>query len=432
MLEMSEKTLVVQHNNLVEARYRLTVEEQRLIKTLVSQIQVNDEDFKVYEIRILDLTRLIGITDDYYYNKIKKLTKRLRDSSLCFTNENGDEVQTGWLSSAVYRKGKGIVELRFDPVLKPYLLQLKNLFTSYELGNILRLKGMYSIRIYELLKQYEPIGRREFSIEGLKQVLKIETEYQQYRDFKKFVLNPAQKEISEKTDIQYTTTEKTKGRKVIGLAFNIKGKKKRLTKEKPKEQANHNQFVDLLVNIGVTQRTAENMVNEYDGERIQAAIDYTEALRKEGKVNNPAGFVVEAIKNDYRDNQAEERERQEKALQEAKAREERVRRWEQIKGSHLQARKAAFEIWYSKLNEKEEEELRREYFETLPPMLKKLKNKGMVEKMFLGHLESLVSFPALREWAEQNYLDIAEFEEEIRREEAQALAQKPTSSEIAA
>jgi plasmid replication initiation protein len=335
MLRMSEKTLVVQHNAVVEARYKLTVEEQRLIKTLVSQIQRSDEDFKVYEIRVIDLAKLIGIHDEYYYTRIKKLTKTLRDNSLCFTNENGDEVQTGWLSSAVYRKGKGSVELRFDPVLKPYLLQLKTLFMSYELGNILRLKGMYSIRIYELLKQYETIGRRRFLLEELKHILKIDSEYQQYRDFKKFVLAPSQNEISEKTDISYSIDEIKKGRKVIALIFEIKSKKKarenKAKKATPSEKKTGNQIVDQLVNLGIIQKTAEELVGEYSEEHIQAEIAYAEAQCKEGKVKNLAGFVVEAIRNGYRDNQAEERQRKEEAAKLEADKEAKRKEWEKMK-----------------------------------------------------------------------------------------------------
>lgn len=50
----------------------------------------------------------------------------------------------------------------------PYLLQLKERFTRYELKNILYFKNKYSIRIYELLKQYEKIGKREINIKELR------------------------------------------------------------------------------------------------------------------------------------------------------------------------------------------------------------------------------------------------------------------------
>jgi len=220
---MDKKNWVVQHNALVTARYRLTVEEQRLIKTVVSLIHRNDEDFKSYEIKIAELAKILGIVDASYYSRVKKVIKGILNDRtvLDFVNEHGQEVQTRWLSSAVYSPNEGIVELRFDPVLKPYLLQLKTIFTYYELENILQLRGMYSIRIYELLKQYESIGKREFSLDDFKKILIIEDKYKEYRELKKYVISPAIKEVCEKTDISFSLEEKTKGRKVVGLVFYI-------------------------------------------------------------------------------------------------------------------------------------------------------------------------------------------------------------------
>lgn len=438
MLKMSEKTLVVQHNAVVEARYRLTVEEQRLIKTLVSQIQITDEDFKTYTIRVFDLAKLIGISDDYYYTRIKKLTKKLRDSSIVFTNENGDEVQTGWLSSAIYRKGKGSVELRFDPVLKPYLLQLKKFFTSYELGNILHLNGMYSIRIYELLKQYEKIGRREFKLEDLRHVLGIDSEYRQYRDFKKWVLLPSEKEISEKTDITYSVVEAKRGRKVIGLTFVINGndQKSQAPVEKQEcepiaqieEPKQADQVVEEMVGLGVVRSMAEELAKEFDKEHIRARIAHVLALGKDGKVKNPAGFLVEAIRKGYRDQQAEERERKDKAEREAKAREEHARKWERLKTAYTEARNSTFDGW---LLTQDESFLagQRESYLAHAPMLKK--HPAMAEKAVTAYLKSLMPFPGLKEWAEQIGIDVAGFALELAREGQQA-GVKAVSPETAA
>lgn len=65
-------------------------------------------------------------------------------------------LQVGWLSSARYFNQEGC-ELRFDPNLKPYLLQLKERFTKYAFSYVIRLR--HSVVqfgcSYELLKQYE-------------------------------------------------------------------------------------------------------------------------------------------------------------------------------------------------------------------------------------------------------------------------------------
>ena len=56
------------------------------------------------------------------------------------------------------------VDLCFDPKLKPYLLQLKDQFTSIALQYAIQLKSLYAIRIYELLKQYQRLKQRTLGL----------------------------------------------------------------------------------------------------------------------------------------------------------------------------------------------------------------------------------------------------------------------------
>jgi len=144
---------VVQSNRLVEAKYRLSVEEQKIIKILVSQIQKEDEDFKDYEFRIKELAELLGMEHSNPYGVLRVITKKLVSRVLEFYNpETSTLLQTSWLSSAEYKTGQGTVAMCFDPKLKPLLLQLQSYFTKYELGHILRFKPNMSWVIFSGLK----------------------------------------------------------------------------------------------------------------------------------------------------------------------------------------------------------------------------------------------------------------------------------------
>ena len=54
-LLMSPKALVVKSNKLVEARQRLSVQEQRVILLLISKIRPEDVNFLWYKFQIRDL-----------------------------------------------------------------------------------------------------------------------------------------------------------------------------------------------------------------------------------------------------------------------------------------------------------------------------------------------------------------------------------------
>ena len=184
-MSITEKKLVVQHNNIVEAKYRLTISEQRLIKYLVALIEKDDEDFKTYRIAVADLAGILQIKRKDYYQSVKNTTKGLVTKLLVFKSA-GLTIQTAWLASAVYHDGEGFVDLQFSPLLKSFLMQLKFEFTKYELGNVIHLKHTYSMRIYELLKQYEKIGNRTFDNQTLRNTLGIlENEYTRFVEDRK-------------------------------------------------------------------------------------------------------------------------------------------------------------------------------------------------------------------------------------------------------
>ena len=141
--------------------------------------------------------------------------------------------------------------------------------------------------------------------------------------------------------------------------------------------------------------------------------------------------MVDAIRKGFRDNQAEEREKKEKAIIEANAREEHAKKFEQLKSSHSGARSSMFEMWYLNLSEAALAEHRDQFMKTLNPMFKK--HKTIVEKTFTAHLKTLMPFPSLREWAKQSQVDISKFENELATEERQAAAMgTAANSEIAA
>ena len=87
----------------------------------------------------------------------------------------------------------------------PLMFDFKDRYFKYELWNALRLKSANQIRMYEILKQYENIGRRELSISDLRELLGIApNEYPRWNNFKTRVLDSCQQALKETTDICYT------------------------------------------------------------------------------------------------------------------------------------------------------------------------------------------------------------------------------------
>jgi len=220
--EKAENNKITKANALIEARYRLTIREQRLILMCISMLSPEDEEFPTVRFKVKDIVEVLELNTEAYYHELKTILKRLLSRVLEIPREDGGYILLHWVESAEYIPKSGEIELRIHPKLKPYLLKLKEKFTTYYLKAVIGLRSSYSVRLYELLKQYQNIGRRRFSIEELKSLLKIESgEYRRYNHFKERVILQAQRELKEKTDIYFDFREIKRGRKVVEIEFTI-------------------------------------------------------------------------------------------------------------------------------------------------------------------------------------------------------------------
>jgi len=171
---------------------------------------------------------MVGLKVDGQYGELQKITESLMQRVMKI-REPGEKtlLQVSWLSSAFYEEDKGMVSLKFDSKLKPYLLQLKKQFTKINVTDSLKLKSIYAVRIYELLTQYETIGKRTITVEEFRNYCGIkEDEYKLYGHLKNKVINKAKSEINEKTDYSVNYKEIKESRKVVSTDWTIDKKAK--------------------------------------------------------------------------------------------------------------------------------------------------------------------------------------------------------------
>ena len=131
---------VVKSNALIEAKYKLSLNEQKIMYILISQIKPDDEIFKIYSIKIKKLMDILGIENKTYYSVLRELLRGLKKKEIIIENLKfkGHFLDMNWLASAEY-VGDGVIEIEISQKLKPYLLQLKTHFTVLELDRILKL-----------------------------------------------------------------------------------------------------------------------------------------------------------------------------------------------------------------------------------------------------------------------------------------------------
>ena len=189
--------IVKKDNRLIEAKYKLSIHQQRVLFTLLEKIHSSDDDFMHYDIDIGDIAEKFGLENGKaLYAQMQEAISDLVTKKITI-QEGSQTVVMAWLSYARYTKGQGIVEISFHKDLKPYLLQLKNHFTQYQLSAVARFKSSYSIRFYELLKMNEYLGKggqfyRKFTIKELREYMQLDDGlYENFKDLRIRVIEPA-------------------------------------------------------------------------------------------------------------------------------------------------------------------------------------------------------------------------------------------------
>jgi len=218
---------VVKSNDLIQkSRFSLSLQEQKIILYLISKIKPEDIELKEHVFEIKDFCQVCGLDDDNgkNYKNIKQTLKALRDKSVWVKIDDRTETTLAWINNVTIVEQSGAVRIKLDDMMKPYLLQLRERFTQYELLYTLAMKSQYSIRLYELLKSYEYRQAHVFAVDELKQKLGAET-YNRFNDFQQKVLDIAMREINELSDINVTCTLTKEGRSYAKIKFGIKQKK---------------------------------------------------------------------------------------------------------------------------------------------------------------------------------------------------------------
>jgi plasmid replication initiation protein len=192
---------------------------------LISKIKPEDSELKLYNFSIQEFCQVCGIDDESggNYFTLKNTVKRLADKSVWITLDDGRETVIRWIERPYIDKRNGVIQIKLDNLMKPYLLELKEKFTAYSLYFTLPMQSKYSIRLYELLKSYQNLKKCEFEIDRLKKLLSAEI-YELFGNFKIKVLDVALKEINDYCDISVSYELEKQGKKIRNIKFSIEPK----------------------------------------------------------------------------------------------------------------------------------------------------------------------------------------------------------------
>jgi len=228
-----DRKLVVKSNHIIEASYRLSVAEQRVILSAISQVRrdqpVTDE--VLYSVTAAEIAQLCGTDPKTAYRDLQTAAERLQTRRVTLLLEpDGVTIRskrrrvTCWVQTVDYIDQEGRIEMRFGKDILPYLTGLQREFTRYALSDVAKMTSAYGIRLYEVLVQW-PEGHRVVEVSDLRRWLQLEDRYPLMADLRRWVIEPAIEQINEHSPLMVSWSPRKTGRRVTHLVFDYAPKK---------------------------------------------------------------------------------------------------------------------------------------------------------------------------------------------------------------
>lgn len=215
--------VITRHNSLIEGSYKLNLDEQRLLYLCISQLDPRKPLPKdnSFTITAKEFAEIFSIDEKSVYQQIEEASKSLAERWVK-TNDGRYREQFRWIFGVRYHDHEGKVTLGFSPWVIPYLTCLKEQFTSLNLSQIANLKSVYSIRLLEFLAQFKATGKLLIELDRFKDRLDIKNEYKRFYDLRKRVIDPAVKELREKSNMKINWKPIKSGKSIKQLEFIFK------------------------------------------------------------------------------------------------------------------------------------------------------------------------------------------------------------------
>lgn len=324
-------TSIYQARPLIEACKQFDLNEGRLfylgLLELKPQLSEGNgqAEFEKIVIPTADVIKLFG-GNASYYTKLRPIARKLRGRGI--TVKEGDESfhDISIFRNMQFDKKLGGLVIHFNEDMRPYILELQGKpYTRIAAKTIFSLSSMYSIRLMELMLDYQNIPafrnshviKRSIGVAELRFYCGIgDTKYRKITDFTKNVVQRPCAEINASTPYSIEFDVIRERRNIKGYSFVMRLPVKddevetveQIVEIKQTEKlekartagklidSGHPDLYELLIVHGVGKIIAKRLVKRYDRMRIVNNIRYA---RENGNARNLGAYIRNAIEGDY-------------------------------------------------------------------------------------------------------------------------------------
>ncbi len=351
-------------NDFISAKYKSTLLENQVMAIALTKIEVDAKDkdaplqAKLYP---GDLKKLVS-DPAHIYRDLKKLAKTITGHTMFLEDGKGNFKAFSVVPNADYIDGVFII--KFNNELRDHVLGLTSSYTNLELAVMTDFKRNTSFRLYEVLKkdaykipknnssEDDPSVQVEYNISELRFIIglansddqmvknamanmgkdidwddlydkldKKDKKYEEWRDFQRRILKPAQEELAEKSDIRFDYEGLREGRKTKRILFTIYrnipsnleiiDERQRIIEENavPFRQLEmpYDTFPELYEElIGHNDLCKEDITlllkkADYNPDRVRDAVKMADQASNNSFINNYMGWLIKCLEEGWTD-----------------------------------------------------------------------------------------------------------------------------------
>ena len=226
LITAKDNLKATQDNQLIEACYTMSLNEKRLLLFGISKINPStfpdvNKPFK-FEMTAQEWKEQFG--GDNPWLMLKRSAKKLMGRTLTLhsktTQSNApDETMLNWFEEAKFFNKQGRVLVTFTRSVQVRLAGMLEQFTTIDLLAVSELTSIHAVRLYELLSQFKSTGYRVMTIEDFRFAMDVVNTNKGTKYLKNQVLNPAMKQLNEKSDLFCIVEDIKDGRTITGFKF---------------------------------------------------------------------------------------------------------------------------------------------------------------------------------------------------------------------
>ena len=306
---------IYQANPLIEARKPMNALEMRLLMLALQDVNPHlsandkyyDKEFKETHILPGELKKIMG--NGAYIPLLDEACDKLTQRNVCIRVSEDKFLYYPIFAYIQYEKGDGL-RIQFNNKMRELILDIfesGHPYTRINMKQIFYLSSAYAMRLLELMLQYQgmmkdKVIRRTIDIDEIRFMLNIEDDkYVRANDFKRKVLDTAVDEINNYTQYNISYIPEKTGRKITAYTFIMDCNEVVPKDEVIEETITLEMPPPIKKRHGLSKQAVSKLtIICGSNKEFELRMEHALKLAEQRKPDNLQGFLYNAIKENYR------------------------------------------------------------------------------------------------------------------------------------